>query len=127
MCASGRRPNWSRYRRSSGPTGEDCLDMSHPLESLGPIARTETCDIASGLAPAIDAAREHLLGLQSPEGYWVGELEADSTLESDYIQMEYFLRNPHPEKIRKAAQHILDKQLPEGGWNIFEGGPPNIS
>ncbi len=75
----------------------------------------------------LQAARQYLLRLQHPSGFWCGELQADTTLESDYIQMEYFLRNPRPEKIRKAASYLLEKQLPEGGWAIYEGGPPNIS
>ena len=37
------------------------------------------------LQEVIQRAADHLLSLQAPEGYWVGELEADTTLESDYI------------------------------------------
>ena len=34
---------------------------------------------------AIAAARKYLFSQQTGEGYWCGELEADTTLESDYI------------------------------------------
>jgi len=37
------------------------------------------------LAQAIERGAQHLLSLQASAGYWVGELEADTTLESDYI------------------------------------------
>ncbi|MBI4583160.1 MAG: squalene--hopene cyclase [Planctomycetes bacterium] len=61
-------------------------------------------------------------------GYWIGELEADSTLESDYILFLYFL-NPEKNrgKIRKLANYIKSKQLPDGSWNIYYGGPGEIS
>jgi squalene-hopene/tetraprenyl-beta-curcumene cyclase len=65
--------------------------------------------------------------LEYPAGYWMGELEADTSLESDYILAEYFLRHPRPDKIRKAANYILERQLPEGGWSPYPGGPPAVS
>ena len=100
----------------------------NPLDRLGPaVTEPAWISFAPNVSSALEAARRHLLDLRYPEGYWLGELEADTTLESDYIQMEYFLRAPRQEKIRKAAAYILEKQLREGGWNIFEGGPPNVS
>ena len=86
-----------------------------------------TASLVSAVRPPLEAARDFLLGLQNPRGYWVGELEADTTLESDYILLEKFLGVSRPEKIRKAANYILSKQLPDGGWNIYAGGPSNIS
>ena len=61
-------------------------------------------------------------------GFWIGELEADTTLESDYILFLYFLdREAHREKIRKLANYIRQEQLEDGTWNIFRGGPPELS
>ena len=39
----------------------------------------------------IEKAKNWLLGLQHPDGYWCGELEADTMLESDYIFMHMLL------------------------------------
>ncbi|MFZ3266595.1 MAG: hypothetical protein WA172_21510, partial [Terriglobales bacterium] len=41
-------------------------------------------DLVSRVAVAIDGARKYLFSQQHEEGYWCGELEADTTLESDY-------------------------------------------
>ena len=61
-------------------------------------------------------------------GFWIGELEADTTVESDYILFLSFLdRDAHAGKIRKLANHILREQLDDGSWNIFRGGPAEIS
>jgi squalene-hopene/tetraprenyl-beta-curcumene cyclase len=67
-------------------------------------------------------------GEKCDRGYWVGELEADTTLESDYIIFLYYL-NPdaHREKIRKLANYIRSKQLPDGAWNIYYDGPGELS
>jgi squalene-hopene/tetraprenyl-beta-curcumene cyclase len=76
---------------------------------------------------AIERATRHLLSLQASEGYWQGELEADSTLESDYIFYFHILRKIDPHRIAKLANYIRRKQLPDGGWNIYEGGPAELN
>ena len=49
-------------------------------------------DIKARVAAAIDASRKYLFSLQHPEeGYWCGELGADTTLESDYILLHRLL------------------------------------
>ena len=47
-----------------------------------------------GLETAIRSASQYLLDRQNPEGYWLGELEADTTLESDYILLQLWLYPP---------------------------------
>ena len=86
---------------------------------------------ASDLEVAIRRARDFLLGIQKPDGHWVGELEADTTLTSDYILLMHFLAasggEVDAEQQRKAANYILSKQLPEGGWNLYANGPNEVS
>ncbi len=84
-------------------------------------------DLLSRVAAATDAARKHLFSLQHEDGYWCGELEADTTLESDYILLHRLLGTADEKKIAKAACWILEHQNEDGGWNIYEGGPSNVS
>ncbi len=42
------------------------------------------------LLQSIAASLDDLLSLQHPEGFWVGELEADISLESDADEEDYF-------------------------------------
>ncbi len=84
-------------------------------------------DMVSRVAAAADAARRFLLSLQYEEGYWCGELEADTTLESDYILLHTLLGTGNPERIRKAANYIFKHQNEDGGWSIYLGGPSNVS
>ncbi|HTX76887.1 MAG TPA: squalene--hopene cyclase [Terracidiphilus sp.] len=111
------------------------------LEADGTIAEAQMTMTASQTAAA-DARRTaakaaaRLLEIQHPEGYWVGDLTADSTLESDYILLQMWLypaaedgswHPPTLAKIRKAARAILDRQRPDGGWSIYEPGPSEVN
>ncbi len=84
-------------------------------------------EILSRVKPAVEAARKVLFDEQHEDGYWCGELEADTTLESDYILLHRLLGTADERKIVKASCWILDHQNEDGGWPIYEGGPSNIS
>lgn len=79
------------------------------------------------LERAIALARENLLQLQAEDGHWRGELEADSVLESEYIMLLHFLGRTEEERVEKMARRIRRLQLPDGGWAIYHGGPPEVS
>src|SRR5260370_41625819 len=82
-------------------------------------------DLGSRVAVAVDAARKYLFLQQHEEGYWGGELEADTSLESDYILLHTLLRTCSQGRFDKAARYILNHQKEEGGWSIYAGGPSN--
>jgi squalene-hopene/tetraprenyl-beta-curcumene cyclase len=84
---------------------------------------TDIADVAS----AIVRARDCLVGLQHPDGYWCGELEADSMLEADYIQLHTLLESGDPGRLRRALTEMLRYQNDDGSWSIYPGGPGNIS
>ncbi len=81
----------------------------------------------AALETAITSAQRALLGLQDAAGWWCGELEADTTLESDTIKFWRFLGRVDPGRERKLAAQILAKQRPDGGWGLYEGGPSELS
>ena len=81
-------------------------------------------------------AAEYLLGRRAGEGYWCGELTADTTLESDFILLELWRHPPQLDGIwnpptrgliNKAVRSILARQLPDGGFSIYEQGPSEVS
>jgi squalene-hopene/tetraprenyl-beta-curcumene cyclase len=84
-------------------------------------------DLMSRVVAATDAARKYLFAQQSEEGYWCGELEADTTLESDYILLHTLLGTGNPERMAKAGRYILDHQNEDGGWGIYAGAPSSVS
>jgi squalene-hopene/tetraprenyl-beta-curcumene cyclase len=85
-------------------------------------------DIKSRVAAAIDASRRFLFGMQDrEEGFWCGELGADTTLVSDYILLHRLLGTEDAVRTQKCAQEILNRQNQDGGWPIYNDGPSNIS
>ncbi len=82
---------------------------------------------SSPLQRAIERARRCLLNMQQPDGHWVGELQGDTILESEYVLLMAFLGREDEEVCRKAANYILQRQMPEGGWNNYPQGPADLS
>ena len=83
--------------------------------------------LATRVSAAMKAAREFLFAQQHEEGYWCGELEADTTLESDYILLHTLLGTGDAARFQKAANWIIQHQNEDGGWSIYAAGPSNIS
>jgi len=82
---------------------------------------------AERLEKTIERGANHLLSIQAEDGYWQGELEADTTLESDYIYYLYVLGKADPERIAKLANYVRRRQLADGGWSIYPGGPSELN
>jgi squalene-hopene/tetraprenyl-beta-curcumene cyclase len=76
---------------------------------------------------ALHRSREHVLSLQHPDGYWSGELEADSMLEADYIFLHVLLDSGDPGRLHRAFVEMMRYQNDDGSWSIYPGGPGNIS
>ncbi len=82
---------------------------------------------AARLEKTIERGANHLLSIQAEQGYWQGELEADTTLESDYIYYLHVLGKADPERIAKLANYVRRRQLSDGGWAIYPGGPSELN
>ncbi len=76
---------------------------------------------------AVRRAGRFLLGRQHGRGYWCGELEADTTLESDTIKMWHLLSRVDLKKQERLVRWILRQELPGGGWPVYAGGPAELN
>ncbi|MEY2408981.1 MAG: squalene-hopene/tetraprenyl-beta-curcumene cyclase, partial [Verrucomicrobiota bacterium] len=76
---------------------------------------------------AMRKAQENLLRQQKPDGHWCGELLVDSTLCSDFVLFMHWMGEVDNQLQQRCVRHILKRQLPDGGWNIFYGGPSEIN
>ena len=90
-------------------------------------AAVRSRDFECQVEDAVSRSANWLLSAQSQDGYWWGELEADTTLESDYVVYLHVLGQLKSEKVAKLANYIRKKQLADGGWSIFEGGPSELN
>jgi len=71
------------------------------------------------ISRAIGKAQENLLRQQHSDGHWCGELMVDSTLCSDFILFMHWANEVDTQIEQRCVQHILKRQLPDGGWNIY--------
>ena len=79
------------------------------------------------LEDGLERAREHLLSLQDPRGWWKAELETNVTMDAEDLLLREFLGARDELAIRRAANWIRSQQRDDGTWGNFEGAPPNLS
>ncbi len=87
---------------------------------------------ADGLASddigrVIDAARDWMVGRQAADGHWAFELEADSTIPSEYILLNHFLDTVDDATEAKLAAYLRATQGKHGGWPLYHDGDFNLS
>ena len=81
----------------------------------------------TALDSAISRAQAFLLGAQAADGHWVGELEADTTITSEFLLLSHLIDRVNPDRERKAVRYLRRRQRADGGYALFEGGPTNLS
>jgi squalene-hopene/tetraprenyl-beta-curcumene cyclase len=117
-----RAPVWSGTVADGGWT---LVTAAHSLTIAGP--RPAGLNALLTLRRAIERARRCLLGMQKADGHFVGELQGDTILESEWILLMGFLGREGEEPCRKAAAYVLTQQGPEGGWSNYPSGPIELS
>jgi squalene-hopene/tetraprenyl-beta-curcumene cyclase len=76
---------------------------------------------------AIQRSQAHLLGLQAPDGFWNGLLEADTTITAEYLLFRHLLGTADPAWETRAVRYLRDRQGGDGSWNLYAAGPGDIS
>ncbi|MBI5247087.1 MAG: squalene--hopene cyclase [Elusimicrobia bacterium] len=113
---------WLTMGRSRKPA--DLLDSIRPEVRLSSSVK----EAPERLNDAIRRSQDAILRMQNQEdGYWCGPIFGDTTIDSDTIMILNFLGRGNSVKIRRIANHILNKQNPDGGWPIYDNGPSEIS
>lgn len=81
----------------------------------------------SSLDEAIRRGVAHMLAIQHPDGYWWGQLETNVTITAEYLLLTHFLGVPEPRRWKRIAAYLRDKQLEDGGWPLYFGGPSDLN
>ncbi len=115
---------WLGAQRRFDETSFGAAASNNLTSELG-VAGTNLED--SPVYEAIAKTRDWLVAQQHEDGYWVGELEGDTILESEYILLLTWLGHGDSEEVRRAARYIQRQQLETGAWAIYPGGPLEIS
>lgn len=114
--------------KNPGPHIREVLASEKVLNTLfalkqEPLSPVTTDKLSRTIATSGSALLEH----QSASGYWVFELEADTTIPAEYLFLQYFMGRVDRQREARLAEYILSRQLPDGSWPLYEGGPGNIS
>ncbi|HZE05423.1 MAG TPA: squalene--hopene cyclase [Solirubrobacteraceae bacterium] len=86
----------------------------------------DTDAIAAG-RDALRRARDHLLSLQQPAGWWKAELETNVTMDAEDMLLREFLGIRDAEVSERSAAWIRSQQRADGTWANFAGGPADLS
>jgi hypothetical protein len=79
------------------------------------------------VADAISRAQQFLFSRLDARGFWECELIVDSTVVCDYVLYYHWVGQPEKAQNDRCRAHILARQLPDGGWPQFPGGPAEIA
>ncbi|QPJ61876.1 MAG: squalene--hopene cyclase [Candidatus Nitronauta litoralis] len=103
------------------PDTELNQDLDSPLENLQ--------QNSTALDNTIAAARDYHFSTQYKEGYWVEELESNATITAEFVFLMHFLgiEDRYRDRREKIRNFLLQNQREHGGWDLFYGGPPDIS
>jgi squalene-hopene/tetraprenyl-beta-curcumene cyclase len=99
-------------------------------ESNGDHGPFASGNASAGLADAdaaLVSAREYLLSLQDPAGWWKGELETNVTMDAEDMLLREFLGIREAETTERCADWIRSQQRADGTWSNFSGGPGDLS
>ncbi len=75
----------------------------------------------------ISTQRDALFQEQKDDGHFVFELEADTTIPSEYILLRHFLGEIDAPREEKIARYIRNHQNEDGSWALFHNGIGDIS
>src|SRR5947199_5229070 len=80
------------------------------------------------LEASIAAATRALRGYRKPDGHWVFELEADSTIPAEYVLLRHYLGEPIDAMLEaKIANYLRRVQGAHGGWPLVHDGDFDMS
>lgn len=108
-------------RHGCGAVKGTCFNDSTSLEGDTGLS------LPSAVRRAVSLARWHLLNRQHAEGFWQGELEGDSILQSETILILAFFGREESPLVARLAERLLETQSEKGGWSLYPGGPIDVS
>ena len=99
--------------------------MSSLMHSADDLIGTRT---GEALEASIASATRALLGSRQPDGHWVFELEADSTIPAEYVLLSHYLGEPADTALEaKIANYLRRVQGAHGGWPLVHDGDFDMS
>lgn len=81
----------------------------------------------SGLNQSIDFGIKNLFSHQHPDSYWWYTLEANDSINAEYIMLLHYLGLQNVQLERAIARWMLKNQNKDGSWSLYFEGPGDLS
>lgn len=102
--------------------------VARDVECVQSRTSPSTVGHAEAVEEALARSTGWLLQQQDPaHGYWVQELEADTTLTSEYMMLRRYIGAVDKEREDRMVRYLQGAQLEDGGWPIYTGAPMDVS
>lgn len=102
----------------------DMLSGSLPFEAP---AEESWLVLERKLDEAIRRTQAYLLRTQHAAGYWHFPLEANVTMDAEYIFFNRFMGRSVPQQEARVVDHMLSTQREDGSWGLYPGSPGHVS
>jgi squalene-hopene/tetraprenyl-beta-curcumene cyclase len=75
----------------------------------------------------IDRSQQYFEREQHAQGYWHRPLEANATMDAQYVFFMHFMGRVNVERQNRIVAHLLATQLRDGSWSLYPGAPGHLS
>lgn len=84
-------------------------------------------ELLERLDAAIERSHAAFLRQQHPEGFWHAPLEANVSMDAQYLFLNRFMGRQQTRVDRRIVDHMLATQNDDGSWPLYSGGPGHVS
>lgn len=113
--------------RAEGMVSMDVMEVMDRHFSTRAASRPRRDEFLAKLDHAIGRSQEYFRREQHPTGYWHRPLEANATMDAQYIFFMHFMGRVNPERQARIVAHLLTTQLDDGSWALYPGAGGHIS
>src|SRR5438128_8573356 len=90
-------------------------------------SRTRPDEFLAKIDHGIARSQEYFRREQHATGYWHRPLEANATMDAEYIFFMHFMGRVNAERQERIAAHLLATQLEDGSWALYPDAPGHLS
>jgi squalene-hopene/tetraprenyl-beta-curcumene cyclase len=106
-------------------------EESHPTErhriTPRPAAPPHRDEFLAKVDHAVDASQAYFRREQHATGYWHRPLEANATMDAEYVFFMHFMGRVNRERQARIVNHLLATQLADGSWSLYPDAPGHLS
>jgi len=88
---------------------------------------TSTDEFLAKLDHTVASSQAYFRREQHDAGYWHRPLEANATMDAEYVFFMHFMGRVDAARQRGIVEHLLATQLGDGSWALYPGGAGHLS